>query len=273
MVKRTMLSDFKVQRYTKPITCMKLKTDDKVIGVEYTKADNVFISTHNGYGLKYKIDEIPISGLRASGVKSISLKNDVVVSAHVFSDEEILTVVTSKHTAKRVRLSEFEFTSRGRKGVLMVRDVKTNPYYIFATFIVSGREKLAYKTKEEIIEVKVTEFPIADRYSTGSQFTKQTIFDMFKPAELINAEDLNRDEGNSSNGVVEEIGEVEPKMVQEVLIPESEASKPVTIDPIDPKIEEVVEDLDKEPMTKEEYLDSIDEKIMTIDDFLDNLYI
>lgn len=31
MVKRTMLSEFKVQRYTKPITCMKLKDDDRVI--------------------------------------------------------------------------------------------------------------------------------------------------------------------------------------------------------------------------------------------------
>ena len=270
MVKRTMLSEFKVQRYTKPITCMKLKADDKLVCVEYRNAENVFISTHNGYGLKYKTEEIPVSGLRASGVKSISLKNDFVVSAHLFDDEEMLTVVTCKHTAKRVRISEFEFTSRARKGVLMVRDVKTNPYYIFKTFIVSSKNKLMYKTKEDIIEVKITEFPIADRYSTGSQFVKQNLVDMFKQVELQKADEFIDDSSNKdTDNTDEEIGEVSPQMVQEELIPIEETSKKVEIEPIDPTIKNKT----SEPLTKEEYLESIDEKIMTIDDFLDNLYV
>ena len=33
MVKRTLLSEFKVQRYSKPITCMKLKDDDEVVTI------------------------------------------------------------------------------------------------------------------------------------------------------------------------------------------------------------------------------------------------
>ena len=54
----------------------------------------VFISTYNGYGLSYKVDEIPVSGLKASGVKSIGLKNDKVVSATLYSDDfEYLSVI------------------------------------------------------------------------------------------------------------------------------------------------------------------------------------
>ena len=269
MVKRTMLSDFKVQRYTKPITCMKLKPDDKVISVEFKNAENVFISTHNGYGLKYKTEEIPVSGLRASGVKSITLKNDVVVSAHIYDNEELLAVITSKHTAKRIKLSEFEYTSRGRKGVLIVRDVKTNPYYIFATFIVDVRTKLMYKTKEEILEVKVTEFPIADRYSTGSQFTKQTIFDIFKPVTLCDVLEEESNNDDKSTGSKEKMENTSPQMIQEELIPITEDDKNAKIEPIDSSIKNNIQ----ETQTKEEYLESIDEKIMTIDDFLDNLYI
>ena len=41
-----------------------------------------------------------------------------------------------------------------------------------------------YKTKDEILEVKVTEFPISERYSTGSQCTKQNILHMFISKEL-----------------------------------------------------------------------------------------
>lgn len=270
MVKRTALSEFKVQRYTKPITCMKLKDEDKVISVEFKNGEYVFISTHNGYGLKYKTEEIPVTGLRSSGVKSISLKNDIVVSAHIYNDEEMLAVITSKHTAKRVRLSEFEVTSRARKGVLMVRDVKTNPYYIFATFIVNNKIKLMYKTKEDIIEVKVTEFPITDRYSTGSQFTKQTIFDIFiqKELEVVGQDDDNNiNTKNDSNNEEEDIGVVEKIPTQEELILDD---KVVEEKKEEPKKEFI---LDNEPKTKEEYLEQIDERIMTIDDFLDNLYI
>jgi len=269
MVKKTLLPEFKVQRYTKPITCMKLKDDDKVISVEMSNGKYAFVSTHNGYGLKYLSSEIPSTGLRSSGVKSISLKNDVVVSAHIYDTEDTLAVITSKHTAKRVRLSEFEQTSRGRKGVLMVRDVKTNPYYIFATFIINSKNTLVYKTKDDMIEVKVTEFPIADRYSTGSQFTKQTIFDIFKPSTLVKPEEV------ISTEVVEDTIEEElpPQIVQEELIPEEEVNEVVEeiVEEIKPKKKEVKKEL--EPMTKEEYLGSIDERIMTIDDFLDNLSI
>ena len=45
-------------------------------------------------------------------------------------------IIVSNNTGKRVKLSEFERLSRARKGVLLIRDVKTNPYYVLTTFIV-----------------------------------------------------------------------------------------------------------------------------------------
>ena len=185
MIKRVKLIDFKASRYTKPINCMKLKEDDEVIGVDYTKGSLVFISTYTGYGLKYNIDEVPVVGLTASGVKSITLKNDYVVSGSIINDSfEYLTIVTSKNTIKRVKLSEFEQSARARRGLLMIRDVKTNPYRIVKTFIVSNRSNLGIKTKDEIIYIKDTEAPILDRYSTGSSLNIKNIIDAFKVVTL-----------------------------------------------------------------------------------------
>ena len=48
MVKRTKLIDFKVGRYTKEIGMINLKDDDKVIDVDYSNNDNVFVATKNG---------------------------------------------------------------------------------------------------------------------------------------------------------------------------------------------------------------------------------
>ena len=67
MVKRTSLDEFMVSRYTKPITCMKVKDNDHVVSIDTNNGSSVFITTHNGYGLKYKTDEIPVTGLRSSG--------------------------------------------------------------------------------------------------------------------------------------------------------------------------------------------------------------
>ena len=185
MVKRTKLNEFKALRYSKPIVCIKLKDNDRVVDISFNTDKYIFVSTNNGYGLTYKLNEVPIVGLKTSGVKSISLKNDFVVSSQIYGDDlEYLTVITNKMTAKRIKLSEFEVTSRARKGVQIVRDVKTNPYYILKTFIINYKEVLGLKLKDEIIDMKLTELPIMDRYSSGSTISKTDIFDVFEIKEL-----------------------------------------------------------------------------------------
>lgn len=185
MVKRTKLSEFKVQRYSKPITCMKLKANDNVVAVSACNYDTVFITTKNGYGLKYNVEEVSPVGLRASGVKAISLKNDSVVTGTVYdSNMEYLSVITDKGTGKRIKLSEFEQMSRARKGVLMVRDVKTNPYSIINTFIVASKNSILVKISNDFLETKLTELPITDRYSTGTQIIKGKVVGVYLKVTL-----------------------------------------------------------------------------------------
>ncbi len=185
MVKRTSLSDFKVQRYSKPLTAIKLKKDDRVVSVTDSTFDKVFITTHNGYGLCYQTEEIPITGVKGSGVKSINLKNDFVVAGMLYNDDmEYLTLITSKNTAKRIKLTEFALTARARKGVQIIREVKTNPYYIIKAFIIHYKEMIGIKTKEEIEYLKLTEFPICDRYATGSNIKKMDILEAFEMKKL-----------------------------------------------------------------------------------------
>lgn len=194
MVKRSILSDYKVQRYSKPMCAMKLKDGDTVVCVIMDMGSDVFVATENGYGLRFKAEEIPVTGVRASGVKAINLKNDTVVSAHIFNDMEYITVITKKNTGKRVKLSEFELSTRARKGVQIIREVKTNPYYILKTFIVGYKETLMYITKDGISQVKLTELPITDRYGTGTNITKQAIIDVLPSVKLLTKDDLVNEE-------------------------------------------------------------------------------
>ena len=182
MVKQTSLSELKVQRYTKPVNLMKLKQGDKVVNVEIAK-EEIFITTKNGFGLRYKSNEVPLTGLRGSGVKAINLKDDVVVSARSFKDAYYIAIITDKNTAKRIKLEEFETTSRARKGVQVVRDVKTNPYHILNSFIVKTKIELGIITNETNY-LKITDLPICDRYQTGTTISKENIEKVFVKESL-----------------------------------------------------------------------------------------
>ena len=190
MVKRTLLSEFKVQRYSKPISCMKLKENDKVVSVSVQNFDKVFVATRNGYGLTYLKEEIPVTGIKSSGVKAITLKNDEVVSGVLYSNDfEYVTIFTEKATAKRIKLTEFDMTSRARRGVQIVREVKTNPYYIVKVMIISFKETIGIKTTGEMKELKLTEIPIFDRYASGSSISKFTLKDVYEIGYLKEVEE------------------------------------------------------------------------------------
>lgn len=193
MVKRSKLSDYQVTRYTKPMMSMKLKANDAMISISASNAPEVFITTKRGYGLWYGTDEIPVSGVKASGVKAISLKSDEVVGAHIFSkNSEYLVVITEKQTMKRVKLTEFDKTTRARKGVQIVRDVKTNPYYILYTEIPFGKVEFVGIEEETEVEFKLSDISIMDRYSTGSSINYNLTSVAIKP-EVLTENDLKEE--------------------------------------------------------------------------------
>ena len=178
MIKRTKLNEFKLLRYNKPVNCMKLKDDDLLVSVFISKYNNIFVATDTGYGLWYDILEIPIVGLRTSGVKSINLKlNEKVVSVNNFDTVDYISLITDKKTGKRIKLSEFEKSGRARRGLMILKEVKSNPYHVLKTFTEPNNSHLILRSKENKI-IKLTELPILDRYSVGSVITKDKILDV-----------------------------------------------------------------------------------------------
>ncbi|MDD2392220.1 MAG: DNA topoisomerase IV subunit A [Bacilli bacterium] len=189
MVKKTKLSEFKVTRYSKPISSINLKKDDKVVSVTDNNGTDIFVTTYNGYGLRYSNLEVSPIGLKGRGVKSINLKDDYVVSADSFTDEDYLTLITDKNTGKRIKLSEIEKISRARRGISIIRDVKTNPYHILKAFIANPKTSLGLKQGNDFDYIKITELPITDRNSVGSTISKNNIDAVFIEQELTKKED------------------------------------------------------------------------------------
>ena len=180
MIKRTLLNEFKAQRYSKPIKMMNLKDDDEIVSVTDSSDSEIFIATSCGYGLWYDVSEVPVVGIKAAGVKSINLKDDYVVSGILFNaGSEYITILTDKGTGKRVKLLEFEKTSRAKRGILLMKVIKSNPSRVISVYIEDSKSLIGIVSDNYTKEVKITEIPIMDRYSNGSYVIKDRILSSY----------------------------------------------------------------------------------------------
>ncbi|SDZ58333.1 topoisomerase-4 subunit A [Evansella caseinilytica] len=173
MIKRTVLSEYKAQRNSKALMAIKLKKDDEVIHAALTDGhQDVFIATHNGFGLWYSEEEVGVTGQRTAGVKAINLKaDDFVVASLTFPEGENqnLFLVTQRAAYKKMKLSAFEKSSRAKRGLVMLKELKRYPHRVAALLAVKKNGKVwmeGEKGMQEAVDVSTVRH--SDRYTNGS---------------------------------------------------------------------------------------------------------
>ena len=221
MVKRMLLKDFEVSRYTKPITMFKLKDNDELISINKNDGEETLVITKEGNALKYNTSEIPVVGLRTSGVKSINLNDkDEVISAFVVSDsKEYVTLFTDRNTAKRVKIDEIPKTTRAKKGSSIIKSPKSKIYNLFKGFNTNSKTIFGI-LDGDIGYMKSSDINIMDKQSVGSTITKKNIEDIFVVTKLKEIK-LNNEEHKEN---IEEKQEVK----EEVKTPEVKKEKKET---------------------------------------------
>lgn len=173
MIKRTELAQFNVQRYSRPLMAMNVKGDDEVISAAVTDGNStILMVTHFGYGLRFPEEEVPVVGPRAAGVKGNSLKDGdhtVAVIASSQGEKAQFIAVTSRGSAKRGSFDQFEETTRAKRGVVMLRELKANPHRIAgAALAVDDRDYYIRMKKGADLKLDIASLKKVDRYSNGS---------------------------------------------------------------------------------------------------------
>lgn len=172
MVKTISMKDLYVTRYSKTMTAMKLKDHDELISVAYTDNDTLIV-TKNGYYLRYSTKEIPVVGLKTSGVKGINLSSDeVVFGGCINNNHEYLNIFTNNNTSKRIKIEELKSITRAKKGNMLIKKNKTVTYYIVNAYLTNTKDIIIVKSDSELREIKNSEIPIMDIYSNGSNIAK-----------------------------------------------------------------------------------------------------
>lgn len=111
---------------------VKLKDDkDRVVTLSPVIMEDLLLVTKNGYALRFSSQDVPIQGLKSSGVKGINLKNeDKLVSAFSVTSNSFF-VLTQRGSLKRMAVDDIPQTSRANRGLLVLRELKTKPHRVF----------------------------------------------------------------------------------------------------------------------------------------------
>ena len=179
---------------SKSLKFAKLKNeDDQVIALAPIKLDDVMLVTRNGYALRFNIEEVPVIGAKAAGVKAINLKKDDVLAAAFIANTDSLYLLTQRGSLKRMAVADIPVTSRANRGLQVLRELKTKPHRVFAAGPVYGEAvdfdlfTTETETSEEQIlqvlsnkgtayEINLADLSLSERTSNGS-FISDTISD------------------------------------------------------------------------------------------------
>ena len=180
---------------SKAIKYAKLKgNDDQVIRISSIKLDDVMLITARGYALRFNIEEVPIVGPKAAGVKAINLKEGDSLAAAFIANTDSIYILTQRGSLKRMTTNLIPVTSRAKRGLQVLRELKSKPHRVFAAgpvFSEAAGEIDLFTTvgeqgQEEILEIQsqslekyevnLAELSLSERTSNGS-FISDTISD------------------------------------------------------------------------------------------------
>lgn len=173
----------------------KLKgDDDQVIRISPIKLDDVMLITARGYALRFNIEEVPIVGPKAAGVKAINLKEGDSLATAFIANTDSIYILTQRGSLKRMTTNLIPVTSRAKRGLQVLRELKSKPHRVFAAgpvFSEAAGEIDLFTTvgeqgQEEILEIQsqslekyevnLAELSLSERTSNGS-FISDTISD------------------------------------------------------------------------------------------------
>lgn len=177
-IKLSKLADYQVQRYSRTFKAMNVKKGDRMVDVQLVNGDeDVILFTEQAYALRFPLAELTLTGVRTSGVKGINLKvDDKLISMLVVRDEsESVLIATQRGSVKRIALKEIERATRAQRGLVVLKELKSNPHRIIGASLVKPGETVILATnKDNKIPVEAGTLRLVDRLSNGSALINES---------------------------------------------------------------------------------------------------
>lgn len=179
---------------SKALKYAKLKDDkDRVVLLTAVGSEDVMLVSQKGYALRFNSSEVPIVSNKAAGVKAMNLKDGDVINSAFLVTTDSFYLLTQRGSLKRMAVDVIAPTSRAKRGLLVLRELKSKPHRVFKAGIVMAddaaldlftaenstnapQELEILSTTGQVYRVVLSDLSLSERTSNGS-FISETISD------------------------------------------------------------------------------------------------
>ncbi len=132
--------------------------------------EEVFISTRNGYTIRFGLEEVPVLSRNAKGVKGINLRKGDSIAWVSCSNGNYLLTVSKDGYARRSDVKDYRKISRGGVGVINYRGE------VVMAEVVEGKEKLITLSSDGyLLKTDVSDVPVQSRNAKGVILSKKEV--------------------------------------------------------------------------------------------------
>ncbi len=219
VIKRTRLSEFKMQRKGGKIAILLDEGDRLLFTAKTEGVSDILIVTRGGLGCRFREDKVSVMGRSARGVKGISLRDgDLVAGACIIErddewlDSHHIAVISTGGYGKRLSPREFEPKGRGIQGVI-VQGLNERVGEICGIAICTEGDDLIMITVDgTIIRTPVGGIPVYQRGASGVIVMKLAEGSRLVNFTVVNEEESKDDVSGTSLsdvGAVDGVSEAE----------------------------------------------------------------
>lgn len=167
IVKRTLISEFDNIRTNGKIA-ISLRDNDELNSVKKTHGDDtILMCSSMGRMVRFNENDIRVMGRTASGVKGITLNDDICVGTEVATDDLNILVVTENGYGKKTPLSEYRETKRGSKGVKTINISDKNGKIVGFKSVEENKDLMIITNNGIIIRLDINNISQMGRVTKG----------------------------------------------------------------------------------------------------------
>ncbi|WP_394852110.1 DNA gyrase C-terminal beta-propeller domain-containing protein [Lactiplantibacillus plantarum] len=102
----------------------------------------------------------------------MDLRDDAIVRATIAADDDLIAMITQRGSFKKMKVADLPVTSRARRGVQVLRELKNNPHrvadYVLVASDANGVALDVLTDRGKHHSILNDDHPTSARYSNGS---------------------------------------------------------------------------------------------------------
>ncbi len=162
-IKRTVLSEFVLQRYSKAVSCFRLANNETLVAAFLTNGGcDIAVLYKDGHLVRYDENQVTIVGLKAGGVRSGSRSIEAELVGGIALDDDLkqnIMIATDKGGVKPIYPRYVNQTNRTTVGTMAFKSFRSDHHDAIGIIAYNDDNIIQVVTNLKSFDIKVSDVP------------------------------------------------------------------------------------------------------------------